>query len=84
MKGFIFKELIISLLIKEKSEIMGHSKFINYEFAFGFHLPTAGWWMKHTIYLKVQRRVSACLNAAISQNHTTVTVLNKLDQDNSK
>lgn len=39
---------------------MGHSKFINYEFVFGFHLPTVRL-VDETqfIYLKVQRRVSA-------------------------
>lgn len=65
---------------------MGHSKFINYEFVFGFHLPTVRL-VDETqfIYLKVQRRVSAlfkCCN--FSKSLPTVTVLNKLDQDNSK
>lgn len=66
-----FKELIISLLIKEKTEIMGHSRCINYEFVFGFHLPTVRLVDEiQFIYLKVQSQVSALFkNAAISQNH---------------
>lgn len=39
---------------------MGHSRFINYEFVFGFHLPTVRLVDEiQFIYLKVQSWVSA-------------------------
>ena len=54
-RALSFKELIISLLIKETTQIMGRSRFINSTFVFGFHLPTVGLVDEiQFIYLKVQ------------------------------
>lgn len=54
-RALSFKELIISLLIKETTKIMGHRRFMNSTFVFDFHLPTVGLVDEiQFIYLKVK------------------------------